>query len=93
MEGNSNEDKDKQIEILIKEINSLRTKITNDISYNHRITNFDEFIENIEKINELNSEIIDPDIQDAFTKINELIELYKQNNENINDRLMEEIVN
>ena len=73
--GKSDEDKDKQIEILINEINSMRKKILNDISYNNRITNFDEFIKNIEKINELNCEIIDPDIQDAFARLNELVDM------------------
>ena len=93
MVGNSNEDKNKQIEMLIKEINSLRAKILNDISYNNRITNFYEFIQNIEIINGLNSENTDPDIQDAFTKINELIEIYKENDEKIINRLVAEIVN
>ena len=93
MVGNSNEDKNKKIEMLIKEINSLRAKILNDISYNNRITNFYEFIQNIEIINGLNSENIDPDIQDAFTKINELIEIYKENDEKICNRLVAEIVN
>ena len=93
MVGNSNEDKNKKIEMLIKEINSLRAKILNDISYNNRITNFYEFIQNIEIINGLNSENIDPDIQDAFTKINELIKIYKENDEKIINRLVEEIVN
>ena len=85
--GKSNEDKDKQIEILINEINSMRKKILNDVSYNNRITNFDDFIKDVEKINELNSEIIDPDIQDAFVRLNDLIEIYKQNNENIISKL------
>ena len=93
MVGNSNEDKNKKIEMLIKEINSLRAKILNDISYNNRITNFYEFIQNIEIINGLNSENIDPDIQDAFTKINELIKIYKENDEKIINRLVKEIVN
>jgi len=46
--GKSDETKDKQIQILINEINSIRTKILNDISYNNRIQNFDEFIGAVE---------------------------------------------
>ena len=87
--GKSMEEKDKQIQILINEINSIRKNILNSITYNNRITNFDEFIKNIEKINELNNEIIEPGIQDAFTKLNELIQIYKQNDKNIINKLKE----
>ena len=50
LSGKSKETKDKQIEILINEVNSIRKKILNEISYNNRISNFDEFIEVLEKI-------------------------------------------
>ena len=88
----SDEDKDKQIQLLINEINSIKKKFLNDITYNNRITNFEEFIKNIEKINELNNEIIDPEIQDAFAKLNELIEIYKNNEDIINDKFGEEFI-
>ena len=90
--GMSDEDKDKQIQLLINEINSIKKKFLNDITYNNRITNFEEFIKNIEKINELNNEIIDPEIQDAFAKLNELIEIYKNNEDIINDKFGEEFI-
>ena len=91
--GKSDETKDKQIQILINEINSIRAKILNDISYNNRIQNFDEFISAVEKINELNNEIIEPEIQDAFSKLNQLIEIYKKNDVNLFNKLMEELNN
>jgi hypothetical protein len=93
MAGKSDETKDKQIQILINEINSIRAKILNDISYNNRIQNFEEFIRAVEKINELNNEIIEPEIQDAFSKLNQLIEIYKKNDDNLFNKLMEELNN
>jgi len=91
--GKSDETKDKQIQMLINEINSIRTKILNDISYNNRIQNFEDFISAVEKINELNNEIIEPEIQDAFSKLNQLIEIYKANDVNLYNKLMEELSN
>ena len=79
--------------MLINEINSIRTKILNDISYNNRIQNFEDFISAVEKINELNNEIIEPEIQDAFSKLNQLIEIYKANDVNLYNKLMEELSN
>ena len=47
----------------------------------------------MEKINELNNEIIEPEIQDAFSKLNQLIEIYKKNDVNLYNKLMEELNN
>ena len=88
LSGKSKESKDKQIEILINEVNSIRKKILNDISYNNRISNFDEFIEALETINKLNSGKVGPEIKDAFSKLNDLIKIYKENNENINNKIL-----
>ena len=88
LSGKSKETKDKQIEILINEVNSIRKKILNDISYNNRINNFDEFIGVLETINKLNSGKVGPEIKDAFSKLNDLIKIYKENNENINNKIL-----
>ena len=72
-------EKDSKINNLINEINSIKEKILDDITYNKRITNFEEFIQNMEKINELNNEKINPEIREAFGNINDLIDLYKEN--------------
>ena len=46
----SQEDIGKQLKILINEINALRGKINDIVTFDQRISNFDEFIKIIEKI-------------------------------------------
>ena len=89
--GNTEESKDKQIQILLNEVKSIRKRILNIITLNDRITNFDEFMEAIKIIKQLKSKNKDKNIDKAFDKLTELIEIYQQNNDNVQSKFIEEI--
>lgn len=96
--GKSLKEKEEQIKILINEVKAIRNKILNIITFNKRISNFDEFIncvDIIQQLNDDNKNNIEEDVKNkikiAFEKINYLIDIYKQNNENYYHKLIKEI--
>ena len=89
--GKTEESKDKQIQILLNEVKGIRKKILNIITIDDRITNFDEFIEAIKTIQQLESKNKDKNIDKAFDKLTELIEIYQQNNDNAHSKFVEDI--
>ena len=89
--GKTEESKDKQIQMLLNEVKGIRKRILNIITLNDRITNFDEFMEAIKTIQQLESKNKDKNIDKAFDKLNELIETYQQNNDNAYSKFVEEI--
>ena len=51
------------------------------ITLNERITDFEDFMNNIKIIQELESKAKDKNTKKAFEQLNELIEAYKLNND------------
>ena len=100
--GKSTKEKEEQVKLLVNEVNAIRSKIINIITFNKRISNFDEFINCVDLIQQLNNdnqnengsntkEGIDNKIKIAFEKINYLIDIYKQNNEDYYHKLIKDI--
>ena len=89
----SNEDKDKKIEILIKEIKVIRQKIIDMISFNGRIENYHEFVNVINRIKNNVFEYIDSneELQDSFEKLNNLMICCQINDDIANMKLIREI--
>ena len=77
--------------MLLNEVKGIRKRILNIITLNDRITNFDEFMEAIKTIQQLESKNKDKNIDKAFDKLTELIEIYQQNNDNAHSKFVEEI--
>ena len=93
--GKSMKEKEEQIKLLINEVKAIRNKIINIITFNKRISNFDEFINCVDIIQQLNNndinESVNNKIKIAFEKINYLINVYKQNNEEYYHKIIREI--
>jgi hypothetical protein len=89
----SNEDKDKKIEILIKEIKVIRQKIIDMISFNGRIENYHEFVNVINQIKNNVFEYINSneELQDAFEKLDNLMICCQINDDISNMKLIREL--
>ena len=79
--GKSNKSKEKQIEILLKEVNGIRKRLLNIVTLNDRINNFEDFINDIEIIQKLENKIKDKEAKKAFEQLKLFIDEYKLNNE------------
>ena len=79
--GKTNKKKEKQLEILLKEVKGVRKRLLNMVTFNDRINNFDDFINNIEIIQNLENKIKDKEAKKAFEKLKLFIDEYKLNNE------------
>ena len=79
--GRTNKSKNKQIEILLNEVKGIRKRLLNIVTLNERITDFDDFMNNIKIIQGLESKAKDKNVKKAFEQLNMLIEEYKLNNE------------
>ena len=79
--GKSNEKKDKQIEILLKEVKGIRKRLLNIVTFNERIHNLDEFINNIEIIQKLENQIKNKEAKKAFEQLKLFIDEYKLDND------------
>ena len=55
--GKTNKNMEKQIEILLNEVKGIRKRLLNIVTFNDRINNFDDFINNIEIIQNSGSKI------------------------------------
>ena len=89
--GKTEESKDKQIQMLLNEVKGIRKRILNIITFNDRITNFEEFMEAIKTIKKLEITNKDKDIDKAFDQLTYLIEIYQQNDDNAYSKFVEEI--
>ena len=89
--GKSEESKDNQIKLLLNEVKGIRKRILNIITLNGRITNFEEFIEAIKCIKQLESKNKDKNIEKAFDQLTYLIEVYQQNDDNAYSNFVNEI--
>ena len=89
----SDEDKNIIIEQLIKEIKSIRQKISDLISFNGRIENYQEFINVINLIKDNSNELIESndELKEAFDKLNNLIQSFEINNDIAKMKLLREI--
>ena len=79
--GRTNKSKDKQLEILLNEVKGIRKRLLNIVTLNERITDFEDFMNNIDIIKGMENKIKDKNIKKAFEKLNLLIEIYKLNND------------
>ena len=89
--GKTEESKDRQIQILLNEVKGIRKRILNIVTLNDRITNFDEFIEAINCIKQLESKNKDKKIEKAFDQLTYLMEIYQQNNDKAYSKFVNEI--
>ena len=89
--GKTEESKDKQIQMLLNEVKGIRKRILNIITLNDRITNFDEFVEAINTIKQLESKNKDKNIDKAFDQLTYLMEIYQQNDDNAYSKFVNEI--
>ena len=92
--GLSDIEKDKQIKILCNEVKVIRKRIFNILTFNDTINNFKEF-ENIinkllEHFNNINSK---DEIKNILSKLEFLIQSYKENEEKNNEEIMNNINN
>ena len=92
--GLSDIEKDKQIKILCNEVKVIRKRIFNILTFNDTINNFKEF-ENIinkllEHFNNINSK---DEIKNILSKLEFLIQSYKENEEKNNEEIMKNINN
>ena len=79
--GKTNKKKEKQLEILLKEVKGVRKRLLNMVTFNDRINNFDDFINNIEIIQNLENKIKDKEAKKAFEQLKLFIDEYKLNND------------
>ena len=79
--GRTNKSKDKQIEILLNEVKGIRKRLLNIVTLNERITDYEDFMNNIKIIQGLENKSKDKNVKKAFEQLNMLIEEYKLNNE------------
>ena len=89
----SNEDKDKKIEILIKEIKVIKQKIIDLISFNGRIENYNEFVNVINLIKNNINQFIDSndELNDAIQKLDNLMSCYQVKDDISKMKLLREI--
>ena len=78
-----------QIEHLVNEVKVLKGKINDIITFNKRITKFDELIKVLEKIK--NKSLNEEEIKEAYEKLNYLIDIYQKNNEKIKNKIILEV--
>ena len=89
--GKSQESKDKQIQRLLNEVKGIRKRILNIVTFNDRITNFDEFIEALKTIKQLESSNKDKNIEKAFDQLTYLMDIYQQNDDKAYSKFVNEI--
>jgi DNA repair exonuclease SbcCD ATPase subunit len=89
--GKSLEEKDEQIKLLVNEVKGVRSRILNIITFEGRIQNMDELIEILYKIKKEISESKNNKMKEAYKKLNELIDIYKLNNEKYFNNIMLQI--
>ena len=89
--GNSIEEKDEQIKILLNEVKGIRSRLQNLVSFEGRINDFDEFLEIINKIRDYIYKSDDKEIQQYYEHLNILVENYELNGQKYYNKLIQEI--
>ena len=89
--GNSPEEKDEQIKLLLNEVKSIRNKIQNILSFEGRINNFGEFMNVISKIIKYLEDSENEDIKILCEKLKFLGENYELNGQKFYNIIMQEI--
>ncbi len=89
--GNSIEEKDEQIKMLLNEVKAIRSRLQNMITFEGRITDFDEFLVIINNIKNYISKSDDKDIQQCYEQLNILVEDYELNGQKYYNKLIQEI--
>jgi hypothetical protein len=89
--GNSMEEKDEQIKMLINEVKGIRTRLQNLISFEGRINDFDEFLDIMRKIKNYIYKSDDKDIKQYYEQLNLLVETYELNGQKFYNKIIQEI--
>ena len=89
--GKSEESKDRQIQRLLNEVKGVRKRILSIITLNDRITNFNEFIEALKCIKQLEIKNKDKNIEKAFDQLTYLMDIYQQNDDKAYSKFVNEI--
>ena len=80
LNGLSEEEKDKQIELLINEVNAKRKKIFDILTFNGLIDNFEEFEKVVNQIiSQFNNKSSKENVESSLKKLDFLINSYKEN--------------
>ena len=80
LNGLSEEEKDKQIELLINEVNAKRKKIFDILTFNGLIDNFEEFEKVVNQIiSQFNNKNSKENVESSLKKLDFLINSYKEN--------------
>ena len=89
--GNTNEEKDEQIKMLINEIKGIRSRLQNLVTFEGRINDFEEFLAIINKIKDYIYKSNDKEIQQCYEQLNILVENYELNGQKYYNKLIQEI--
>ena len=89
--GNSQEAKEEQIKLLLNEVNSIRTKIQNILTFEGRINNYEEFMELISKMVKYLEENENEEMKIICEKLKVIAENYKLYGQQFYNRIMQEI--
>jgi hypothetical protein len=89
--GNSMEEKDEQIKMLINEVKGIRSRLQNLISFEGRINDFDEFLDIMRKIKNYIYKSDDKDIKQYYEQLNLLVETYELNGQKFYNKIIQEI--
>jgi len=89
--GNSMEEKDEQIKMLINEVKGIRTRIQNLISFEGRINDFDEFLDIMKKVKNYINKSDDKEIKKYYEQLNILVETYELNGQKFYNKIIQEI--
>ena len=89
--GNSQEAKEEQIKLLLNEVNSIRTKIQNILTFEGRINNYEEFMDMISKVIKYLEENENEEMKIICEKLKFLWENYELYGQKFYNRIMQEI--
>ena len=89
--GKSSEIKDEQIKLLLNEVNSIRSKILNILSFEGRISNYEEFMDIISKVIKYLEENKNEEMKTICEKVKFLGENYELNGQKFYNRIIQEV--
>ena len=93
LNGLSEEEKDKQLEILINEVNSKRKKIFDILTFNGLISNFEEFEKVVNQIiSQFNNKSSKENVENSLKKLDFLINSYKENDRKNNIEILNKLI-
>ena len=77
--------------MLLNEVKGIRSRLQNLISFEGRITDFEEFLEIIKKIKDYIYKSEDKEIQQCYEQLNILVENYVLNGQKYYNKIIQEI--